>query len=146
MGLVVKIALGIVLGFILLVAGCGLLVGASEDALNEELAEVQASVEQEVEAQIQAEEAEMASRVSWEWVEPPTCTDARCWQIRVTAQEDCTSGLYAELNLIGESGDVVDYTNASLGALAAGRSAVLTFETYEERIAAGEVTKVTCHG
>lgn len=140
MGLVLRIAGGIILAVILLTVGCGVLVSSSSDDIEQELASIEADAEQQVEQ----EEAEQAERVTWEWVDKPSCSEGtRCWQIEVTSEAGCPNGLYAELNILDADGVVVDYTNDSLGRLGPGGTALLTFEHYGEA-ASGEVSKVQC--
>lgn len=143
--LVLKIAGGIILAVILLSVGCSVLVASGTEEAADELAAIEAQVDEE----IAAEETERQNRVSWEFVDSAEvkCSEYSdyCWQLRVTAEADCLNGLYAELNLLDESGTIIDYTNDSLGRLEAGRSAILTFDVSDTRAKTAEVAKVECH-
>lgn len=77
---------------------------------------------------------------------PSPCDYCSFWKVTVIANQNCTSGVYAELNIKDSSGTVVDWTNDSIPYLGAGQKAVLTFETYsDEDVDTGELTKLTCY-
>lgn len=136
MGLILKIAAGIVLAVVVLAFGCTALVSTDTTDVAELTDDysTDAAIEEELPS------------ATWEWVDKPVCgLDARCWQIRVSSDDGCPNGLYAELNLLDEAGTVIDYTNDSLGVLPPATSAVLTFETYNAAAAKGDVAQVTCN-
>jgi hypothetical protein len=75
------------------------------------------------------------------------CQDCNFWKLTVIANQECTNGVYAELNMKDSSGTVVNWSNDSIPYLGAGQKAVLTFENYpyDSNLESGELTKLTCH-
>jgi len=72
------------------------------------------------------------------------CYDCSYWRMTVIVNQDCSSGVYGEMNMMDKSGAVVDWTNDSVPYLGAGQKAVLTFKSYSDP-ASGELTKLTCY-
>jgi hypothetical protein len=86
--------------------------------------------------------------VEYKWLKPTTfsCSyGTRCFGLMVRATEDCPSGVYVEINIMDKSGTVVDWSNDSVPALAAGRSAKMIFETFDHAGTKAQVATTTCH-
>src|SRR5688500_7414324 len=128
--LVLKIAAGIVVAVVVLIVAAAALVSAdttSDDA--------------------PPAEAVAGAGVTWTWVNFPKCSysTGQWWAIRGEADAACTNGLYAEVNLLDKAGTVVGYANDSLGNLAAGREAVMVFDSFEAGAVSAEVSEVNCY-
>jgi hypothetical protein len=87
------------------------------------------------------------SEVAYKWADDPTCdTYSVCAAIRVVANKDCLSNLYAELTIQDENYVQYDYTNDSQGSLYRGDIAELTFNfPPDERFAHFKVSKISCY-
>jgi hypothetical protein len=78
-------------------------------------------------------------------LENPSGDYFTCWQMRVTTQDGCPDGLYAEIN-IESGGTVVDYSNDALGSLGAGETALLEFtDTSESGGRTGSLGQIDCY-
>lgn len=89
------------------------------------------------------------STVAWHWVTSPNCGLSGggdvCWGIDVIAQNGCSNGLYAEINIVS-AGTVVNFSNATLGSLGANQPASLTFDAFNvPSNAQGQLTKINCY-
>jgi hypothetical protein len=87
------------------------------------------------------------SEVAYKWADNPTCdTYSVCAAIRVVANKDCLSNLYAELTLQDEDYVQYDYTNDSQGSLYRGDVAELTFNfPPDDRFAHFKISKISCY-
>ena len=87
------------------------------------------------------------SEVAYKWADDPTCdTYSVCAAIRVVANKDCLSNLYAELTIQDENYVQYDYTNDSQGSLYRGDIAELTFNfPPDDRFAHFKVSKISCY-
>jgi len=87
----------------------------------------------------------------WIWVENPKCDDlTTCWQIDVTPPNGCADSIYAELQIVDSNDVAIDSTNATSGApVAAGQTARLTFDWYrnddDTGQATGSIAKIECY-
>lgn len=68
-----------------------------------------------------------------------------CFGMMVRPELSCPRGVYVEVNLLNRAGTVVDWTNDSVPALAAGEKAKLIFETYNDDVAKARVAHASCH-
>ena len=75
------------------------------------------------------------------------CEDCNFWKVTVIANEDCSGGVYAEMNLLDSAGTIVDWTNDTVPYLAAGQKAILKFEhyPYDSSLKSGQLTKLECN-
>jgi hypothetical protein len=76
------------------------------------------------------------------------CQNCNFWKVTVYANKNCSSGVYAELNMMDSYGSVQDWTNDSIPFLARGQKAVLKFTNYpfDSNLESGQLIKLTCRG
>jgi len=85
------------------------------------------------------------SSVAWKWYKGAACNlGDSCWHVKVITSTGCSS-LYAEINIMDSSGNVIDYTNDVVGSLSAYSTAILEFSTYNDYASTGRVTKISCY-
>lgn len=131
MGLILKIAVGVILAVVVLayITTIEGIDGTGTPTAGEQF----------------VEEPEPEYAATWEWVDAAECSEGtRCWQITVSSDSGCPNGLYGELNILDTNGTVIDYTNDTLGRLGAGGSAILTFDYYGDGAESGEIAKLEC--
>jgi tetratricopeptide (TPR) repeat protein len=89
------------------------------------------------------------SGVKWKWSDHNSfsCTysSSSCFQIKVKSDTGCPGGVYAEINLYDSSGAVIDYTNDTLSSLDAYQIGKMTFDTFNDSVSSGGVSKISCH-
>lgn len=72
------------------------------------------------------------------------CADCTYWFMDVVANTGC-SDIYAEINILDADGNVIDWSNDTVPALAAGQNATLEFNSYETGASSAEVTDLSCY-
>jgi hypothetical protein len=83
--------------------------------------------------------------LAWKWDRGSYCNlGDSCWHAKVISLAGC-SGLYAEINIMDTSGNVIDYTNDLAGSLSPYSTAVLEFSTYNDYASTGRLTKLNCY-
>ena len=86
--------------------------------------------------------------LAWEWIDNNDCgySDGYCWGIWLVSRDGCPSGVYAEVN-IKSGGVVIDYSNDSLGSLAANDVAKLDFVAFEDGYGTltAQITDINCY-
>lgn len=83
--------------------------------------------------------------LAWKWDDGGYCNlGDSCWHAKVISQNGCSS-LYAEINIMDSSGNVIDYTNDLAGSLSPYSTAVLEFSTYNDYASTGQLTKLNCY-
>lgn len=86
------------------------------------------------------------SDVAWAWTNK-SCGAASfegCYHIKIVTNKVCSSNLYVELNELDGSKNVLGMTNASLGHLDPGRTAVLEFPALRQGAKSAELAKIMC--
>ena len=82
--------------------------------------------------------------LAWKWDKGGYCNlGDSCWHAKVISLAGCSS-LYAEINIMDSSGNVIDYTNDLAGSLSANSTAILEFSTYNDYASTGRLTKLDC--
>lgn len=83
---------------------------------------------------------------AYQWVANPKCTysTGSCWGALVVSRNACPNGLYGEISLIDASGTAIGYTNDDVGAVAAGQTARMTFDTFNTAASKAKLTKISC--
>ena len=84
------------------------------------------------------------SNVAWKWNNSSSCDTYSCWHIDFISQTGC-SYFYAAINILDSSGNIVDYTNATLPALPALQPATLRFDNVQELGSKAQLASVTCN-
>lgn len=88
--------------------------------------------------------------MSFHWGSQGPCSrstydDSWCVLLRVKSDYGCDN-VYAEINLLNKYDGVIDYTNATLGALEAGQEGRLRFQLYDTKgVKSWTLTKLDCY-
>ena len=82
--------------------------------------------------------------VAWQWNDSCDSSYRSCWGITVVTNKDCTDGIYAEINIYDGAGNVVDYSNDTLGSLSAGETARLSFDSFDESAQTAKLKQLDC--
>jgi len=87
------------------------------------------------------------ANLAWKWTDE-SCgfSSGYCWTMRVKTKDGCYGGLYAEIN-IEKNGTVIDFSNDSLGSLAAGKKAKLEFIHFDRGAGtlSGNLAELNCY-
>lgn len=85
--------------------------------------------------------------LAYMWVSggPNPCGSMACsyFTMDVISHFGCPKGVYVEINMTSE-GVVVDWSNDTVPALAAGQTAQLQFITYQQNVDTGQIANMTC--
>jgi len=86
------------------------------------------------------------SNIAYKWSHGSVdCYDCSYWTMDVVSSVDCSSGVYAEINILDANSVAIDWTNDDLPYLASGSVGRLTFETYSSNADTASLVKLTCH-
>jgi hypothetical protein len=85
------------------------------------------------------------STLAWKWTSGSCELGDYCWHVQVITQLGCSSNLYAELNLIDGSDNIVGYTNDLTGSLQPNSRAILEFSSYQDGVSSGRLTELSCY-
>jgi hypothetical protein len=84
--------------------------------------------------------------ISWYWIQNPSCGYFDCYKMKVKASRtSCPGGLYVELNEYDRRGNIVDYTNAVVGSLRRGETAILTFNSTNPAAVSARLSEMSCY-
>lgn len=94
--------------------------------------------------------AEWSDGVSIKWIDPEDVECGSydtCWGLDVYVKDGCPGGLYAEISISKDDDTVVDWTNATLGAIGPDTNAQLIFGKYGDANGGtmARVSKLSCH-
>jgi hypothetical protein len=161
MGLVFKIAAGIILAVVVLAVGTAACVRAEvrvegseagfeqtyDDAYEEEDVYVDEPYEEESPVEPWTPPAGFdawGDGIGWRWVKDPDCSYGTCWQVEVVTRDGCEGTLAVTIDvlsaddvLVGQSHDFVDYLDP-------GQIARLELITTEDDAAEGRMSEIAC--
>lgn len=88
-----------------------------------------------------------STELAYQWVAggPDPCGSISChyFTMNVTPHFGCPNGVYVEINMTS-GGVVVDWSNDTVPALAAGQTAQLQFISYQDNVDSGQVANMSC--
>lgn len=80
------------------------------------------------------------------WVtEEEGCDHGSCAVLKVYAYQSCSRSVYAKVNVLDDSGTVVDWTNGTLGSLSEGDYGLLTFRLTSKKGSSVKLTELNCY-
>lgn len=84
--------------------------------------------------------------VAWKWADNPDCDYFGCFGMTVRADDQpCPNGLYVEINLLDGKGNVIGYSNDTVGSLSLGQKAKLIFDVTDNDVKSAELTDISCY-